>query len=101
MNCTPSLCSNNRFSVLSVDSITEIDEPVEIPQVVQTPKNQMPDQPTWFSWEKCLPRRLVIAALEDGPRSLKLNVDIETTDTGEVKSLQSLVDSGATGLFID
>ena len=100
-NCTPSLCNDNRFSVLSVDSITEIDEPVEIPQVVQTPKNQMPDRPARFSWEKHLPCRLVIAALEDGSRSLKLKVDIETTDTGEVKSLQSLVDSGVTSLFID
>ena len=101
VNCTPSLRSNNQFSVLSVDSITEVDEPVETPQVIHTPKNQTPDQSTWFSWEKCLPPRLIIAALEDSPRSLKLKVDLETTDTGEVKLLQSLVDSGATGLFID
>ena len=39
--------------------------------------------------------------MEDKPSSLKLKVSIETTDTGEVKSLNSLVDSGATGNFID
>jgi Aspartyl protease len=30
-----------------------------------------------------------------------LKVGIESTDTGEVKSLDALVDSGATGRFID
>jgi predicted aspartyl protease len=34
-------------------------------------------------------------------QSLKLKVSIETTDTGEVKSLSSLVDCGATGLFVN
>ena len=33
--------------------------------------------------------------------SLKLKVELETTDTGEVKSVNSFVDSGATGEFID
>jgi len=33
--------------------------------------------------------------------SLKLKVELETTDTGEVKSINSFVDSGATGEFID
>ena len=33
--------------------------------------------------------------------SLNLKVEIQTTDTAEVKGLTALLDSGATGLFID
>ena len=37
-----------------------------------------------------------------GSTSLKLKVELETTDTGEVKSVNSFMDSGgATGVFID
>ena len=39
--------------------------------------------------------------MEDGSTSLKLKVELETTDTGEVKSINSFIDSGATGEFID
>jgi len=39
--------------------------------------------------------------VEDGFTSLKLKVELETTDTGEVKSINSFVDSGATGEFIN
>jgi len=56
-------------------------------------------------WERRLPAELVIAALEEdkdsSSRSLNLKVSIEPTDTGEVKSVNALVDSGATGRFID
>ena len=52
-------------------------------------------------WEQRLPSKLVIASAEDGSTSLKLKVELETTDTGEVKSVNSFVDSGATREFID
>jgi len=52
-------------------------------------------------WERRLPSKLVIALAEDSLTSLKLKVELETTDTGEVKSVNSFVDSGATGEFID
>ena len=45
--------------------------------------------------------RLVIVSTEDDPRSLKLKVSIETTNTAEVKSIKSPVDSDTTGNFID
>jgi len=48
-----------------------------------------------------LPTKLVIASAEDGSTSLKLKVELKTTDKGEVKSVNSFVDSGATGEFID
>jgi len=47
------------------------------------------------------PSELVIASAEDSSTSLKLKVELETTDTREVNSVNSFVDSGATGEFID
>ena len=52
-------------------------------------------------WEQQLPSKLFIASAEDGLTSLKLKVELETIDTGEVKSVNSFVDSGATGEFIN
>ena len=100
----PSLSTNNHYSTLPVDSIIEIDEPVENIQVMHaleyseltsgcTPRQK---------WERHLLTRFVVAAYKDSSTrsSLKLKVSIEATDNREVKSLHSLVDSGATGLFI-
>ena len=39
VNSTPPLSDQNHFSILSVDSISEMDEPVETPKVIQTLKN--------------------------------------------------------------
>jgi len=64
----------------------------------------VPTEITWNrrpKWEWQLPSKLVIASAEDGSTSLKLKVELETTDTGEVKSVNSFVDSRATGEFID
>jgi len=52
-------------------------------------------------WERRLPSKLVIASAEDSSTSLKLKVELETTDTWEVKSINSFMDSRATGEFID
>jgi hypothetical protein len=52
-------------------------------------------------WEKLLPKKFVIAVTEENPTSLKLKVEIETTDTAEKRSILALVDCGATGEFID
>ena len=91
MKSTPSSSAYNQFSVLSVDDIPEIDEPVEKAKDVPNPEPVRQFRPRW---ERKLPQRLVIASTEDEPRSLKLKVSIETTDTAEVKSVNSLVDSG-------
>ena len=68
----------------------------EISEVHQTeaPRSKRP------KWERRLPDKLVIAS-DDSPTSLRIKVELETTDTGEKKSLNSLVDSGATGEFLD
>ena len=106
MKSTPSLSNHNRFSVLSVDSI-EIDESVD-EKVVHTLKN-VPIGSTHKKartfrpqWERKLPTRLVVNMLgsEETSRSLKLKITLETTDTGETKSVNALLDSGATGMFI-
>ena len=89
MNCTPSLHTSNRFSVLSVD---EIKESVETIQVVQNLESSEQNRVFRPQWERKLPGKLVIASVEDKQSSLNLKVTIETTDTGEVKSLSSLVD---------
>jgi hypothetical protein len=101
---TPSL-SNNRFSVLPV---YDVNDTVETHEVVQMLENPNPDSsrpaPTRTfrpRWERHLPSKLIIASAEEGPNCLKLEVSVETTDTGEVKSVNSLVDCGATGEFID
>jgi hypothetical protein len=80
--------------------MAEIDELVETPQIIQTSK-YLSTRAFRPRWERSLPAKLVIASVEDRPSSLKLKVNIETTDIGEVKYLNSLVDSGATRNFID
>jgi hypothetical protein len=108
MNVTPSLSSNNRFSILPVDDILEIDEPIE-PKVVLIPE-PIPANPTVPNrrnrprWEKLHCSRFVINALDETEarrRSLTLKIELQTVDTGEVRSVTALLDSGATGMFID
>ena len=55
-------------------------------------------------WERRLPAHFVVDALDEteGPRrSLTLKIELQTTDTGEVRAVKALLDSGATGMFID
>jgi len=52
-------------------------------------------------WEKRLPKLLSISALDAQGTSLLLPVEIGTTDTSELHSIKALLDSRATGSFID
>ena len=52
-------------------------------------------------WERRLPKLLSISALDARETSLLLPVEIGTTDTSELYSVKALLDSGATGSFID
>ena len=54
-----------------------------------------------LKWQKTLPTALTIAAAEEVSTSLRLKVEIETTDTAEKKSITALLDSGSTGKCID
>jgi len=52
-------------------------------------------------WEKRLPKLFVISALNARGTFLLLPVEIRTTDTSKLHSIKALLDSGATGSFID
>ena len=97
----PSL-SNNRFSCLDIE---EIDDKISEQQVSQDVLSHITKK-TWTSplqlpnWEKKLPKKLRIAATPS-PHSLDLKVEIQTTDTVETAMVTTLLDSGATGLFLD
>ena len=99
MKVTPSLSPNNRYSCLEVEEINEISEDEYTLQAVSNP-GPPPDKKTRLrKWERQLPRSYTVAAMNSN--SLKLRVEIQTTDTQEIKSGNALLDCGATGLFID
>ncbi|KAG5725697.1 hypothetical protein E4T56_gene7297 [Termitomyces sp. T112] len=50
------------------------------------------------AWEHHLPHHYIVAST---PSTLKLQVEIETTDTQQTQSVVALLDSGATGLFLN
>jgi len=81
--CEPSIDVQNPVSENPIVVLTEI------------ARNRHP------KWERRLQSKLVIALAEDGLTSLKLKVELGTTDTGEVKSVNSFIDSRATREFID
>ena len=62
---------------------------------VLTPRVQKP------KWEKTLPKTLTLANMEGISTSLRLKVEIETTNTAGKKSVMALLDSGMTGECID
>jgi len=105
VNSMPSLSYHNCFSVLptcslngTVEPSIDVQNPISKNLIVvpmEIVRNRCP------RWKRQLPSKLVIASAEDGSTLLKLKVELETTDTGEVKSINSFVDSGATGEFID
>ena len=126
MNSTPSLSSHNRFNVLYIEQINNIETKTQDmqkpdPCCIESWMGMLPSMTflsntsqmevlpsttssvqTWCpKWEKSLSQKFVIAATEENPTSLKLKVKIETTDTAEKESISALVDCGATGEFID
>src|SRR5271156_1087130 len=106
VNSMPSLPTYNRFDVLAIHKSNETIETVETAvQNLQSLPTAIPHFPQYPAprpkWERPLPSKFVIAAMDGNSTSLKLKVELETTDTAEVKSVNVLVDCGATGEFID
>src|SRR5271163_3737641 len=101
----PSLSTYNRFDVLAIQSnetIETVETAVQIPETLPPSLPLLPQYPTSRpKWEKPLPSKSIIAAMEGNPTSLKLKIELETTDMAEVKSANALGDCGATGEFID
>jgi len=88
----------NKFTVLTIEDPNTIDSklvdalpPIPfISALLRRPK-----------WEKRLPKLLLISTLDARGTSLLLPVEIGTTDTSELHSIEALLDCGATGSLID
>jgi transposase InsO family protein len=99
VNCVPQLLAGNRYNVLAIHEI--YDEPYTLqPIPIQATPPTTSRTSKRPKWERRLPKRFTIAAAES-KQSLHLSVELETTDTAERRSVQALLDSGATGCFID
>jgi hypothetical protein len=107
MNSMPLLSSHNHFNVLNIEKIkNDIETETQDVQKFETPSTSA--LVTNFcakdchpKWERLPPKKFTVAAMEGNFTSPKLKVEIETTDTAERSSITALVDSRATGEFID
>ena len=100
MNRTPPLPVYNRFECLAIENESLLSKPSFVnDQVVPTPPKHAP-RPRKPRWERRLPRPYRIAAVE-GPTSLSLKIEIQTTDTAQPIGVTALLDCGAMGSFID
>jgi len=83
---------------LTIEDPNTIDsELIDVP----SPDSPVPPPLCKPKWEKRLPKLLVISVLDTQGTSLFLPVEIGTTDTSELHSVKALLDSRATGSFID
>ena len=88
----------NKFTVLTIEDPNTIDsELVDVPPLIPL-VSALLHKP---KWERRLSKLLLISALDVQGTSLLLSVEIRTTDTSELHSIKALLDSGATGSFID
>ena len=91
----------NRFTVLDVEEVnTDVREPIDAPLLSPSDPDRT-TQPWKPKWEKRLPKRLSVNTLDARGTSIILPIEVSTTDTSEVHSIKVLLDSGATGNFID
>lgn len=96
-----SLPLRNRFSVLEVEHVDCDAIHVVSPTLPTDSAPSIPKRlPRLKHWEKKLPRSFTVAATAS-QNSLLLPVELETTDTNKTYQVKALLDSGATGLFID
>jgi hypothetical protein len=91
--------SRASFNVLAVEEI-EVD-PSTTTDVSPMPETARTEKTRKSKLEKKLPKKLNVGAAEIGPNSLYLRVEIESTDNQRKYGVRALVDSGATGLFIN
>jgi len=88
----------NKFTVLTIKDPNTIDsELIDAP----SPNPPVPALLRKPKWEKRLPKLFMISALDARGTSLLLPVEIGTTDTSELHSVKALLDSRATGSFIN
>jgi len=88
----------NKFTILTIEDPNTIDsELTDAP----SPDPLVPAPLRKPKWEKRLPKLLAISTLDAQGTSLLLPVEIETMDMSKLHSVKVLLDSGATGSFID
>jgi len=88
----------NKFTVLTIENPNTIDselvDALPLVPLVSSPLRKP-------KWERRLSKLFLISALNARGTSLLLPVEIGTTDTSELHSVEALLDSGATGSLID
>ena len=88
----------NKFTVLTIEDPNTIDsELVDVPppiSLISTPLCRP-------KWEKRIPKLLLISTLDVRGTSLLLPVEIGTTNTSKLYSVEALLDCGATGSLIN
>ena len=104
VKCVPLLPVHNQFACLEVENENPLPPPLHAESPVKitlgSKTTLTPHLLCLCLWEKWLPKQYVVAATP-GFKSLVIKVDIQTTDTADVKSGPVLVDCGATGQFMD
>ena len=107
MNRAPPLPVHNRFSILEVENELPIVQPLqtektEIVAPEPDPLLKQLKSPRLYlqKWERRLLKKFVVAATPSS-KSLVIKVEIQTTDTAEVKARPALVDCGATRQFMN
>jgi len=95
----PPLLSSNRFSVLEIIE-PKFDEGTQKPDTPTLPPTE-PRKLRRPKWEKRIKHKLVICSLELDVKCIMLPIHLKTTDTMEETSTEAMVDTGATGDFID
>jgi len=89
----------NRFAILNIEEVnTDIHEPIDAPLPSTLDRKALPQR---LKWEKRLSRQLSANTLDAHRTSIILSIEIGTTDTSKVHSVKVLLNSGATGNFID
>jgi len=88
----------NKFTVLTIEDPNTIDsELVDAPPLLSLPLTLLYKP----KWERRLPKLLSISILDTQGTFLLLPVKIGTMDTSKLHSIKALLDSGATGSFIN
>jgi len=101
MKGMPLLFNNNRFTCLEVEQYMNNEtstnsESDMLDTTIEEARKRRKRR--LVKWERKLPRSMTLAATPSAC-SLKLQVEIQTTDTQEVKSAKALLDCSASGLF--
>ena len=99
MSRAPPLLRSNRFSVLEVIE-PKIDEDTQKPDTPTLPPTE-PRKPRRPKWEKQIKCKLVIHSLKLDAKCIMLPIHLKMTDTMEETSTEAMVNTGATGDFID